>query len=150
MRLVCTVRVQNAEVELINLIVMIFLLFETYEDIKFHSISLNSLVCFGVTGIIVDLFYDINIEIFCGFIIGTGIILLSIIFNGTVGLGDGMLFIILGIYLGGRCFKLFIHSLFIASVVSVIMLLSGKNHRYEIPFVPCVLIAYMEVMLFEI
>lgn len=144
-----TDHVQNAEVELINVIVLLFLSFEAYEDFKFHSVSLNSLVCFGVTGIIIDIFYGINVEaFFCGILIGTGIILFGLIFKGVIGAGDGILFIILGIYPGDGCMKLFINSLIIASAVSVIILLLGKKNC-EIPFIPCVLIAYMEVMLLE-
>ncbi len=131
-------------------ILFIFLLYEAIEDLKSRSVSVVSLAAAAIVGIVGNLFlWQIELaSVIDGSIIGLTLIAASIISMGAFGLGDGVVFLITGIYLGGAMnLELVLVAMFIAMLYGMVMLFFRRKTR-EIPFIPCILLAYVEVMYF--
>lgn len=130
-------------------IVLIFLLYETMEDLKYRSVSLISLAVSGGVGILWNVLKRENtMESVCvGVLIGAILILIGIITKEAVGIGDGAIFMITGIFLGGFAnIQLIIASMVIGMGMGIFLKIR-KSKAKEIPFIPCVLLAYLEVMI---
>lgn len=131
-------------------ILFIFLLYEAIEDLKSRSVSVVSLAVAAVVGIVGNLFlWQIEFaSVIDGSIIGLTLIAASIISMGAFGLGDGVVFLITGIYLGGAMnLELVLMAMLMAMLYGMVMHFFRRKIR-EIPFIPCIFLAYMEVMYF--
>lgn len=86
-----------------------------------------------------------------GLFLGCSIIIASHITKGAIGMGDGILFLVIGISLGFfETISLFLFSLFLSAVFSVLLILIHKvNRHHSFPFVPMVCLAYGGMILFE-
>lgn len=76
---------------------------------------------------------------------GVGLLGIAEMTGESLGYGDGLLFLVTGIYLGGwdNC-SLLMTSLVLAFVFAIIQILvRKKSAKSEIPFVPFVLSAYV-------
>ena len=73
------------------------------EDIKHKKLTIICILMFGVGGMILHLFTPICsiYSILWGMLLGCAMILVSIITRGSVGMGDGILLVVTGVYLGG-------------------------------------------------
>ncbi|MDF2542587.1 MAG: putative rane protein [Herbinix sp.] len=83
-----------------------------------------------------------------GFAVGVSIVLLSKATGGKIGMGDGLLLCATGIGLGlwGNL-ELFAVALFIAAVVSIVLLIVGiVNRKTSIPFIPFLFMGYIAMM----
>lgn len=120
------------------------------EDMRKKEIQVYVVLTFGIAGVILRLFYQ-NVSMknmILGMAIGVAIMLVSIVTAGQIGLGDGLLLTVTGIFLGvyGNA-MLFLHGLLLAAVWSVVMVLVlHKGRKTKIPFVPFLLIAYLEML----
>lgn len=87
-----------------------------------------------------------------GFILGLGVILLSLVTGGKIGLGDGIILAITGIGLGlWANMELFAIALFLAAIVSILLLiLRIANRKKSIPFVPFLLVSYLFMIVIRI
>lgn len=133
-------------------ILFMFLLYEAIEDLKSRSVSVASLAAAVIVGIVGNLFlWHIELaSVIDGSIIGLSLIAASIISMGAFGLGDGVVFLITGIYLGGAMnLELVLVAILMAMLYGIVMHFLQRNIR-EIPFIPCILLAYMEVMCFAV
>jgi len=84
-----------------------------------------------------------------GVIVGVGVILLSFITGGKIGLGDGVLLCITGLALGfwGNM-ELFGLALMLAAVLSIILLAFRKvDRKKSIPFIPFMFAGYLILVL---
>lgn len=121
------------------------------EDIRKRAITAKYLVLFGMAGVVLNLYRgDISVfNMFCGVVLGLFIVLISLVTRGSVGLGDGLLFIITGIFLGGTLnLELLTISLVYASLFSLGMIALGrKKKNQEIPFIPFVFVGYVTIVL---
>ena len=84
-------------------------------------------------------------EICGGMLLGVGLLGIAKMTGESLGYGDGLLFLVTGIYLGGwdNC-ALLMTSLVLAFVFAIIQILvRKKSAKSEIPFVPFVLSAYV-------
>ena len=125
--------------------------FCTIEDCRKKRILLCPVLLFGIAGLILHLYYR-NITIYsllAGCLIGAFLLLISKVTGGKIGIGDGLVLIVTGIYLGFENNTiLFLHGLFFCGIWSLLMLLTKKKKGSdEVPFVPFLLLAYVKMLL---
>ncbi len=120
------------------------------EDLRKHTITLRYLICFGAIGMMMHVLKrDVSIvNLLLGIAVGLGLILLSFLTRGSIGMGDGCLFFVTGIFLGGsNNAELLLTSLLYAAVVSLGILFFGRGKRNrEIPFIPFVFLGYLTMI----
>lgn len=120
------------------------------EDVRKKEIQVYVVLTFGIVGVILRLFYQ-NVtmkNMIFGMAIGVVMMLVSLVTSGQIGLGDGLLLTVTGIFLGayGNA-MLFLHGLLFAAVWSlVVLLIFRRGRKTKIPFVPFLLIAYLEML----
>lgn len=121
-------------------------------DIKRKEISTIVLVIFGLIGIIL-LFSKRNLtylSVFGGILVGIIVLILSYITRGDIGIGDGLILIVTGIFLGGyKNFELLLGALALSAIFSCLLLFINKNMKQEIPFIPFLLIEYLVMGVFK-
>ena len=121
------------------------------EDAKRKELTVIYILMFGIGGILLHLIAPVCTiySILWGMLLGGGMILLSLITRGSVGLGDGILLMVTGVYLGGYGnLELFMTGLFFAALWSLGMLtLKKKKGKEEIAFVPFLLLSYVTMLL---
>lgn len=84
-----------------------------------------------------------------GALLGIGLLGISKITKGGMGIGDAILFVVIGISVGFfPAINILFYSLLLAAVVSIILLVCRKVTRKQtIPFIPFILAGYMGVWL---
>lgn len=134
--------------EIIRMIAVgIFLLIEGFRDFRKRKISMLSVLIFAVLGIVLEIPEGITVwkEITAGIMVGAVVLGLAKITEGKIGVGDGWVLIVTGLFLGfrGNLF-LFMAALFTSAVVSIVLLLCGKaDKKTQLPFVSFLFIGYM-------
>ncbi len=117
------------------------------EDLRKKKIHLNLILAFGILGIVFHMLYqELTIEnIVLGMGVGGVLLLLSILTKGKIGIGDGVLLVVTGIYLGlEQNLMLLVTSMFICAVYALLQLLLRRKNRYDtVAFVPFVLVSYV-------
>ena len=129
-----------------SIIFMMLLLF-SIEDVRKKRIDILPLLAFSVIGAIyLTVTRALTIQEICGgMLLGVGLLGIAKMTGESLGYGDGLLFLVTGIYLGGwdNC-SLLMTSLVLAFVFAIIQILvRKKSAKSEIPFVPFVLSAYV-------
>ena len=122
------------------------------EDIRRRHITLPYLIIFGLLGIFLHMYFKDTsvVSILSGVAVGLGLIVLSVLTRGSIGMGDGFLFLVTGIFLGGgQNISLLMVSLLYAALFSLGVLVLGKRNgkKKEIPFVPFVFLGYATMLL---
>jgi leader peptidase (prepilin peptidase)/N-methyltransferase len=153
--------VQGVGDDMLNSIFLLILLAGySVEDIRKKRIRTQYLLVFAALGMFL-FFYDTQLDsawdLFGGMLLGVGIILLSLLTRGSIGMGDGLILLVSGIYLGiEKNFLLFMLALFYAALCSLILLAKGRIRRknlsaisgkHEIPFIPFLLAAYLTILI---
>lgn len=117
------------------------------EDIKDRKITVTFTLFCGIVGILLHLLFQ-NESIFSmllGMISGVGILALGYLTGGKIGYGDGILFMLTGLYLGlEQNLILMMLSFTLAGIWGLFWMIGRwgrKNDR--IPFVPFLFVAYM-------
>lgn len=124
------------------IIVVLGLLIFSLFDIKFKRIpaALLLICCFFAIGYAIYSLYHHETTISeYGIALFPGVIcLLAAFATGNLGVGDGCLFIVLGVVIGpADCIKVFCISMFLAGIASIILLVSKKaGKKTSIPYVP--------------
>lgn len=121
------------------------------EDLRIKKIPIIPLVLTGIVGMIFHLVYcnrDIR-DIVGGIFIGIALYLLSVITGGKIGKGDGVLFMVTGVYLGfwNNLMMLWIACVMAGIVGTGMVVVFKKNKNYKLPFVPFVLIAALVMLI---
>lgn len=127
------------------------LLYCAITDIRRREIDLIPVIIFAVFAVICMIFgYKVSINSsLMGAFVGLILILLSILSKGVLGLGDGVLFTVIGLYVGyEKSIELLLLSLLLSAGYSVVILIKERNINKEYPFVPFILAAY-SIMLFK-
>lgn len=107
----------------------------------------------GIIGIIIGVVLkciELNPQMLLGAIVGIIFIVMNLLLNINIGVGDGILITILGISIGfWGVMMTTIYALMLAAVAGVLIIkLKHKSKKYEIPFVPFLLMGYcLECML---
>lgn len=124
----------------------ILLLYSSITDIVRREINIGALVVFGILGMLCAVFgKDISwMETIFGVVIGLILVLVSVMTRGELGMGDGILICITGLYIGfSRNILLVMVALMLSAFFSMVLLLIKKNMKLEYPFVPFLLMSYM-------
>lgn len=139
---------------MINGIVIGILVLESISDIRSKSICAWHMILFAVMGVVLNVitYYQSVWSVVGGVIIGILVLIFALFSKGAIGIGDGIIFICLGIYLGlSDNLRLLFFSLVTASIAGgVYILIKKKSIKTQIPFVPCVLMAYILMTLMEV
>lgn len=125
---------------------LIFLAAAAYEDYKTEKISMILIMTGAVISIAAAVINKDNImQILYGILTGNAILLIGYASREAVGYGDGLIFIITGIFLGWmNNIVLIAGSLLLAAVCSMILMaLRIKKRTDRIAFAPFILGAYV-------
>lgn len=120
------------------------------EDIRKRTISGRLLMIFGLLGLGFWLFLQDKTlaEVLLGIGLGVILMVLSLLTRGSIGLGDGLLLVITGIFLGGAAnVELLMNGLLYGAIFSLGVLAFGKGKKNrEIPFVPFLFLGYLTMI----
>ena len=124
------------------------------QDIKTQKIRLNPILVTGILGVIWHMLYQ-KIQLgnmLLGMGIGIAVWLVSFVTKGKIGIGDAVLLMVTGIYLGAQQnLALFLTALFLAGLWGLYLLVVRKRPRTEtFPFVPFLLAAYVEMLVIRL
>lgn len=123
-------------------------------DIQKKKICINLVLTFGIIGVVLHMIWrEQSIQsLLLGMAIGVSLLIFSVISGGKVGAGDGMILMVTGVYLGIRQnAELFLTGLVFCSMWAMyLMVFKRKSRKTEIPFVPFLLAAYVEMLAFSI
>lgn len=124
----------------------------SYYDLRYKEIP--TIYLFGLWGFLFVMRIvenkGISKEILLGEVLGIILILISLVLKQSIGMGDGIVLCITGLIEGGLGnLTLFMNSLLIGVVVAVVLIFFKSYKRNNtIPFVPCILIAYIGRVIF--
>lgn len=123
----------------------ILLIYSSITDIKKREISGNAMLIFSVLGIICCALSGSTglLDIILGIGVGIFMIVISIVTKGELGLGDGILLCVTGLYFGfiGNL-QLLLMSLLFSAVFSIVLYFKNRNLKAEYPFVPFLFLSY--------
>lgn len=130
-----------------RLIVLIMLAAFSWEDILHRRIFIQWLVYFAVAGILCSMIIIKQpfTMMVLGAIPGLVILVISIIFRGSIGLGDGLLLMVSGIYLGvAGIIRIIVYAVFLSAFCALYLYFGKKKDKgYEMPFVPFILASFL-------
>lgn len=122
------------------------------EDVKRKRLTIIYILMFGIGGVFLHLLAPVCsiYSILWGMLLGIGMIMISFATRGSVGMGDGILLMVTGVYLGGHGnLELLMMGLLLSALWSLgLLVLKKKKRKEEIAFVPFLLLSYV-IMLFR-
>lgn len=122
-------------------------------DFKWKKVSLKIMLLYGILGILNTVFFPSQtiISIIGGVFLGVCIMGVSKITRGGIGLGDGLIVVVTGIYLGlWKNLELISGGFFLAFICSMFLLIVKKeNRKKEIPFVPFLFTYFLNMVLIK-
>ena len=122
-----------------HFLIMSFLGINSWIDIRRKQISLLSIGFFMAVGILYEcVVQNKNPDVFWGLLPGAVLLGVSKLSREALGMGDALLMLVLGIYLGlEAALDVLLLALFLAAVWAGILIVVGKKGRnYAFPFVP--------------
>lgn len=126
---------------------IMFLAILSLEDIREKRISVKRVLIGALTAVICQLItrQASGIAIVGSLIPGIVLLLLSVMTKESIGKGDGIVVMMLGLWIGGwMTFLVVCLAVWVAGIFAIVCLMRKK--RELIPFVPCLLMG-MEVLL---
>lgn len=118
-----------------------------YRDWKEKSIYLYIPIIAAIVSVILHLVYRDNslVDMLSGAGIGAVMILIAWVSKESVGIGDGVMLMVSGLFLGFRAnMELFITALLLAGVAALMLMVGMRKERsYRMPFIPFLLVAYV-------
>ena len=132
---------------MMNGVIVVFLIPCTITDLKSKTIPIWWTVVFGISAMIYQIFWKKQkLEaILFSMIIGVTLLVAAKISNQRIGYGDGIIFLILGLWIGfWDGISLLFFSLILSSIISVYLIIVRRKGRdYRIPFIPFVTAGYI-------
>ena len=120
------------------------------EDIKSREIGVYKIYLSGIIGVLLHLFLGRKsvYSILGGMLIGFILLIVGKLAGESIGAGDGLILMDTGIFLGSADnFRLLCGGIFLAGVAALILLLFfRKNRKYELPFIPFLLVTYVGML----
>lgn len=137
----------------VRLLLLLFLIINTYWDMKRRRVLLWSIVLFGISGIGLVLWFK-NVSILSsmgGLAFGLLIGGCGYISRQAIGYGDGLVITVCGVYLGFvQVFAMVFYGLLFCSFLSMILIAAKKRtYKTQVPFLPYLLAGYVYVNLFS-
>lgn len=127
-------------IRIVSLLIMLFL--NSYLDLKYKKISVLVCVIFAIEAVLLNLQSDNNgLRYVFGFVVGLVVILISKITNGAIGIGDGYVICVIGIFMGVHAvIQVLMGAFLLAAVVGIGLMIIRKVRRgMTLPFVPFLL-----------
>lgn len=119
----------------------------TWEDVKNKELTTANILLFGIGGVMLHPFFPTCsiYSILWGVFLGLAVMAISWISRGGIGMGDGILLMVTGVYLGGAAnLELFIIGLLFSFLWALgLVVFWKKKGQEEIAFVPFLLISYL-------
>ena len=131
------------------LLLLFYLIVCCYTDLKKHTINLLISIIFTLLGIITGIFlFDYSfISMAISLIPGISLFVISLIFPASLGLGDGLIFTICGIYLGVNfTIQLLFLSLVISCIFSILLIIKKHSLKYQFPLAPFIFVSYVFIL----
>ena len=131
------------------LLLLFYLIVCCYTDLKKHTINLLISIIFTLLGIITGIFlFDYSfISMIISLIPGIFLFVISLIFPASLGLGDGLIFTICGIYLGiNFTIQLLFLSLVISCIFSILLIIKKHSLKYQFPLAPFIFVSYVFIL----
>lgn len=123
----------------------------TWEDIRRKELTVAYILLFGIGGMILHLLHPVCsiYSLLWGILLGVSLMLVSWFTRGSIGMGDGILLVVTGVYLGGTDnLVLLITGLLLAAFWSLGLLVCKKKRgKEEIAFVPFLLVSYITMLI---
>lgn len=121
------------------------------EDIRDKKITVNITLISGIIGIMMHLLFQNQsiYEMLTGTLPGAAILLLSYFTKGKIGMGDGIVFMLTGLYLGfGKNMLLMGISFLLAGIFGLFSLMPGTGREdKKMPLVPFLFLGYSLMVL---
>lgn len=118
---------------------LIYLIINSFFDIRTKTIPLLPSILFGFAGILLSIFlFKRSIpELLCALIPGILLTAFSFITRGGIGLGDGLSVIVVSLYISFSSVIPFLClSVFISSIYALFLFGIKRNRSAEFPFIP--------------
>lgn len=119
----------------------------TYWDWKEKQIYLYFPILASIVGMILHLIFQEHSwkELLCGMTIGVVVLLVSYFSRESIGMGDGMMLIASGTFLGFWAnLELFMIALLLSGVTALFLIVvKRKGRKDRLPFIPFLLVAYL-------
>ena len=132
---------------MVNGVIIVFLIPCAITDLKSKTIPIWWTVVFGISAMIYQIFWKKQkLEaILFSMIIGVTLLVAAKISIHRIGYGDGIIFLILGLWIGfWDGISLLFFSLILSSIISAYFIIVRRKGRdYRIPFIPFVTAAYI-------
>lgn len=139
---------------MVKVIVIAMLAIESISDIRNRTVSLIRLIAFGLLGITINYCkeYQSIWSVVGGLVVGVVLLGYALLSKGAMGVGDGVVFLCLGIFLGlSGNLRLLFFSLIVAALAGgVYAIVTKKGIKAKIPFIPCILVAFIGMSVTEV
>lgn len=136
---------------IVKIIVLLFLVLCSTYDIKTKTIPLyfTLFILLIIAAINITLFHISILELIIPSTVGLGICLLSMFSSQSIGSGDGLIFVIIGLSTTlNNCLNILLIALIFSSIFSTIMIIFFKKDKhYTFAFVPFISVAYIIALL---
>ena len=135
-------------------VVITMLTVEALSDIRTKTISVVRQICFLILAAIFNIlfYYQSAASMVGGMGIGALLFLYAFFTKEGIGYGDCLVFMCVGAYVGLLDnMRLLFFSLIVAAFAGIVYsLIKKKNFKEKIPFLPCVLVAYLAMSIAEV
>lgn len=115
------------------------------EDIRKKQITVSLAILSAIAAVIMHLCYQTEsiYSMLAGALVGSLILIVSKITNGKIGMGDGVVFMLTGFYLGAeKNLELMFLSFCLAGIWAWIKVFLFHKGKEELPFLPFLFLAY--------
>ena len=138
-------------------LLLIFLMYESVNDIKKKTVSIRSVIIFCIVAIVamlLELASDPVMEIVCALMIriavGSFVLAAAKVTGGAIGTGDGLLLIGIGILVGWRecLMTLMLAGLFVFIVAGILLAAGKVTRKTRLPFIPFLSAGWIVTMVF--
>lgn len=131
----------------VEYLVMSLLIIGAIMDLRYKKVHIALTAVYFAIGVIFNICTGGQAfgSIVGGVFIGILLLLISIITKGKVGIGDGLIVSVLGLFLGfWDNLLLLMTSLFLSAIFAVLLIVIKREDRsYQIPFIPFLLVGFI-------
>ncbi len=137
---------------MLKILLFIYLIFVSVVDISKKEIPFwSSVICILAVSVTRILYFEIPVVFLLhGMFTGMMLLIISYITKGAIGMGDGILFLVIGSVLGfADTLTVLAGSLLLSSIMAaVLFIFCHVGKRHQIPFAPFVCFTYGGMMFF--
>ncbi len=121
-----------------------------WEDMKRKELTVMNLLLFAVSGLLLHLFFPICsiYSILWGISLGVAVLGVSFLSRGGIGMGDGILLMVTGVYLGGTAnLELFLLGISFSALWAMgLVVIWKKRGKDQMAFAPFLLASYLVML----